>query len=105
MAWGQNKEAAARIAERIAKIKAEPPVSVGKSIKGNWLLYEGARPTRAVRWRQQIVEDNKKSLDGITWRNLLAFGRQLFINLGPVRGAILEKATYSVGNAWLPIFR
>lgn len=77
----------------------------GATVKDSWLTYEGARPQRTQRWRYPTVEDNKKSLDGITWRNLLSFGRQLFINLGPVRGAILEKGTYSVGNAWLPIFK
>lgn len=38
------------------------------------------------------------------WRNLVSDSRKLYTNLGPVKGALCDKAIYSVGRAWAPKF-
>lgn len=38
-------------------------------------------------------------------KTLLSASRRLYLNLGPARGAIDQKAMYAVGRAWMPRFR
>lgn len=38
------------------------------------------------------------------WRQLVSDSRKLFWNLGPAKGAIVDKNTYAVGRAWNPKF-
>lgn len=59
----------------------------------------GARPYRPV-----ITDDIKRELRTQDFRALLSHSRNLYSNLGPARGAIVDKATYAVGRAWSPKF-
>ena len=43
-----------------------------------------------------------RHLSGYQWRELLSYSRQLFAQLGNLGGAIVQKATYAVGEAWKP---
>lgn len=38
------------------------------------------------------------------WQQLLSDSRKLYANLGPAKGVITDKATYSVGRGWNPKF-
>jgi hypothetical protein len=44
----------------------------------------------------------ERELNGYQWRELLSYSRQLFAQLGNLGGAIVQKATYAVGEAWKP---
>jgi len=58
-----------------------------------------------TRERQDIGDwssDSKNTLSSYVRRKLMSGGRYLFENVGMVRGAILDKASYSVGNAFIP---
>lgn len=45
-----------------------------------------------------------RQLNGYQWREMLGYSRQLFAQLGNLGGAIVQKAIYSVGEAWKPQF-
>ena len=45
-----------------------------------------------------------KEVNQSDWLTLLSDSRKLYCNLGPVTGAIDDKATYSIGRAWNPIY-
>lgn len=36
------------------------------------------------------------------WRQMMSVGRYLYANVGPVQGAVNERGTYAVGDAWIP---
>lgn len=57
----------------------------------------GVRPHRPV-----TTEDIKRAVRPHDFRALLSHSRNLYGNLGPARGAIVDKATYAVGRAWSP---
>ena len=39
------------------------------------------------------------------WKAVLSASRKLFMNMGIVKAAVVQKAAYSVGRAWNPIFK
>ena len=45
-----------------------------------------------------------QELSGYQWREMLGYSRQLFAQLGTLGGALVQKATYAVGEAWKPQF-
>lgn len=67
-------------------------------------LYDNATLGRGQRYRHTILTDTKRALASYDWQRLLSLGRQLYCNLGEVRGPVLEKAMYAVGNGWIPQF-
>ncbi len=62
----------------------------------------------AANWRDRYrrpfepmtVNTIAKEVNQYDWYQLLSDSRKLYCNLGPVTGAIDDKATYSVGRAW-----
>jgi len=62
----------------------------------------------AANWREryrrpfeaQTVNTISKEVNQYDWYTLLSDSRKLYCNLGPVTGAIDDKATYAVGRAW-----
>lgn len=56
------------------------------------------------RWRRPFepmtVNTIAKEVNQYDWYQLLSDSRKLYCNLGPVTGAIDDKATYAVGRAW-----
>lgn len=67
-------------------------------------VFLGANPGREQRPRSGVLQGNQKDLLPVEWQKMTAFARQLFVQLGEVRGPILEKATYVVGDGWTPQF-
>ena len=43
-----------------------------------------------------------REINGYQWREMLGYSRQLFAQLGTLGGALVQKATYAVGEAWKP---
>lgn len=62
----------------------------------------------AANWREvyrrpfepMTVNTISQEINQYDWAKLLSDSRKLYCNLGPVTGAIDDKATYSVGRAW-----
>ena len=75
---------------------------------GNTISYKAAaaanRYTRERPWEPVQLSDIDDLIPSIDRKTLLSASRRLFLNLGPARGAIEQKAMYAVGRAWLPIF-
>lgn len=70
-----------------------------------WSLYATPSSTASTdhyRPRQLISGSMERELNGRQWRELLGYSRQLFAQLGNLGGAIVQKATYAVGEAWKP---
>jgi len=61
--------------------------------------FTNQRPYETVELR-----DIGKLVPAMDRKVLLSASRKLFLNLGPARGAIEQKAMYSVGRAWNPKF-
>ncbi len=51
-------------------------------------------------WEIQTINTIAKEVSQYDWYQLLSDSRKLYCNLGPVTGAIDDKATYSIGRAW-----
>jgi capsid protein len=68
-------------------------------------LIEGAQnPGHLPQWMYSYGAIDKE-VSATEWRQLVAASRKLYANLGPAKGAISDKAMYSVGRAWQPEFR
>jgi capsid protein len=66
------------------------------------LLVDAANPRE--RWKRPLepitVNAIPQEVQLNDWYVLVSDSRKLFCNLGPAKGAICDKATYSVGRAW-----
>lgn len=51
-------------------------------------------------WEPMTVNTIAKEVNISDWAIILSDSRKLYCNLGPVKGAIDDKATYAVGRAW-----
>lgn len=60
---------------------------------------DGSRPFMPVR-----IADIDELIPATDWQTLLSTSRKLYANMGIPRGAITQKADYSVGDAWNPVF-
>jgi capsid protein len=65
-------------------------------------LIDAANPRE--RWKRPqeplTIDSVGKEVNLCDWRNLVSDSRKLYSNLGPVKGALCDKAMYSVGRAW-----
>ena len=67
-------------------------------------IYEGSRPDRNQRPRYNVPTDTRKSVSKWDWLRLVAYCRQLYANLGPLRSGLIDKANAAVADGWLPIY-
>jgi capsid protein len=68
------------------------------------VIFNGGSTTTRQIPRTSILRDTKRDLNAGEWRNMTSYARQLYAQMGEIRGAIKEKATYVVGDAWIPQF-
>jgi capsid protein len=61
--------------------------------------YNGSRP-----WEPVQLRNIDKLIPSYDRKTLLSASRRMYINIGVARGAIDQKAMYSVGRAWQPDF-
>ncbi len=67
----------------------------------SWLVDAANWKDRYRRpFEPMTVNTISKEVNQYDWFQLLSDSRKLYCNLGPVTGAIDDKATYSVGRAW-----
>lgn len=68
-------------------------------------LYRGVEQSGRERHTiLPVAQDTRHSVDGYTHDRMMRFGRLLWGNVGFVRGAISEIATYSIGSRFQPQF-
>jgi capsid protein len=80
-------------------------LSIGRRMKAATnILFNGSRVDSSSKSRPTVLQDTQKALTPQQWKNLAALGRALYTQLGEVRGAIGEKAMYTVGSSWFPQF-
>jgi capsid protein len=76
---------------------------------GYQIQYQAARSadrsSRSRPFEPVQLRDINQLVPSYDRKTLLSASRRLYLNLGPARGAIDQKAMYSVGRAWLPRFR
>jgi capsid protein len=80
-------------------------MSLLSRIKGaSSILFNGASTTNRQKPRTAVLRDFKRELSATDWKNMTSYANQLYAQMGEIRGAIKEKATYVVGDAWIPQF-
>ncbi len=69
-------------------------------------LVDSTNPRERFRrpYEYNATDTISLEVNGSDWLTLLSDSRKLYSNLGPVTGAIDDKATYSIGRAWNPKF-
>lgn len=75
------------------------PVYSNQRFASSSARYDGSRPYMKV-----ALADIDKLIPSCDWQVLVSVSRKLFTNMGIPRGAILQKAKHSIGNAWNPEF-
>jgi capsid protein len=67
------------------------------------LIDAGSPPVQLPYWRTHFGSTDAE-VSVYEWQKTVAASKKLYANLGPAKGAILDKAIYSVGRAWSPDF-
>lgn len=65
---------------------------------------EAARPSRQRVWQSSAAKDFDELVSHFDWATVVGASRRLYQNEGLVRGTVDQKASYSVGAAFLPEF-
>ena len=55
-------------------------------------------------WERLHLGDIDELIPATDWRTLLSASRKLFTNMGIVKSAVIQKANYSVGRSWNPVY-
>ena len=71
---------------------------------GASVIFNGVTTTTRQKSRTTALRDTQKELTREEWKLMTCYGRQLYAQLGEIRGACLEKAVYSVVGGWIPQF-
>lgn len=96
------KSAHTKAKRKIANPRVRKSASIGQN---SVRLYRGVEPSRRDRHTiLPVAQDTRHAVDGYTHDRMLRFGRLLWGNVGFVRGAIAEIATYSIGQQFQPQF-
>jgi capsid protein len=56
-------------------------------------------------FERQFIGDIDDLIPSYDWRTLLSASRRLFTNMGIVKSATIQKANYSIGRSWNPVFK
>lgn len=65
---------------------------------------DAAKPNYKRPYRPVTIQDFRRNVSQSDFRTILSHSRELYLNLGPAKGAVVDKAVYSVGRAWRPRF-
>lgn len=77
------------------------PSSIGTQLYATPSSTGQADSYRPRVWLSGNIESQ---LNGYQWQEILGYARQLFAQNGTLGAAILQKATYAVGDSWKPQF-
>ena len=56
-------------------------------------------------FERQFIGDIDDLIPSYDWQTLLSASRRLFTNMGIVKSATIQKANYSIGRSWNPVFK
>lgn len=56
-------------------------------------------------FERQFIGDIDDLIPSYDWQTLLSASRRLFTNMGIVKSATIQKANYSIGRSWNPVFQ
>ena len=56
-------------------------------------------------WERLHIGDVDDLIPSQDWKVLLSASRKLFTNMGIVKSAVIQKANYSVGRSWNPVYK
>jgi hypothetical protein len=75
-------------------------------MRTEWRLYQASEWETGKRAYYPLLDPvADRHIDSWTITKLRSDSRKVFVNFGPLRTAVYERARYSVGHAWLPIFQ
>lgn len=63
------------------------------------------RYSRSLPWEPNRLDDFDSLVPQNDLRTICSVSKRLFVRSGLVRGACVQRATYSVGSHWLPVFK
>lgn len=68
-------------------------------------MFEAARSCHPDRTHWELdYRDTWRHLSSYNYKRIVSDSQRLFANMGVIKGASIEKADYSIGNAWQPRF-
>ncbi len=68
-------------------------------------FIDGSRRRYNRRWQTNVAKDFDELISEVDYSTILSGSRRLYGNHGVVKGVIQQKATYAVGQAFLPQFQ
>src|SRR5246127_158050 len=75
-------------------------------MRTEWRLYSATEWERGRRTYYPLLDPvADRNIDSWSITKLRSDARKVFVNFGPLRTAVYERARYSVGHAWLPKFQ
>jgi len=75
-------------------------------MRTEWRLYAATEWERGRRTYYPMLDpEADRHIDSWSITKLRSDSRKVFVNFGPLRTAVYERARYSVGHAWLPRFQ
>jgi len=75
-------------------------------MRTEWRLYSATEWERGRRTYYPLLDPvADRNIDTWSITKLRSDSRKVFVNFGPLRTAVYERARYSVGQAWLPKFQ
>jgi hypothetical protein len=75
-------------------------------MRTEWRLYQATEWERGRRTYYPLLDpEADRHIDQWSITKLRSDSRKVFVNFGPLRTAVYERARYSVGHAWLPRFQ
>ena len=67
-------------------------------------LYPGSQDGLQRGWRPEVGRDIARLVTQFRHRAMVSDGRYIYTSSGQVRGAVKEKADYTIGSAWRPVY-
>jgi capsid protein len=67
-------------------------------------LYPGSQDGTQRGWRPEVGRDIARLVTQFRHRAMVSDGRYIYTSSGQVRGAVKEKADYTIGSAWRPVY-
>jgi len=75
-------------------------------MRTEWRLYAASEWERGRRTYYPLLDpEADRHIDQWSITKLRSDSRKIFVNFGPLRTAVYERARYSIGHAWLPRFQ
>lgn len=88
-----------RIVDRRGQSRPSSPAALTSSL---YATPHNSGEQDFYRPRPWVTQDPRQTINDYDWADILQYSRQLFAQVGTLAGAILQKNTYAIGDAWKP---